>query len=70
MLEGLRRVEMNEPKVVKATLRDAVDENGADEIHVECWFEDGQKYAPIIIDGFYEELAKSIAEFLNSRSKE
>ena len=48
-----------EPKVVKATVRD-----GGETWHIECRFSDGQKYAAVEVDKPFEELADSIARFL------
>ncbi len=44
-----------EPKLVHCGLRDC-----ADEIHLECRFDDGQKFAAVIIDGQFPNLAQAI----------
>ena len=50
--------------VAFATVRDG----GDDGWHIECRFEDGQKYAPITVDHDNEPLADAIAGFLNSKT--
>ncbi|MCP4990915.1 MAG: hypothetical protein GY928_34190 [Colwellia sp.] len=55
-----------EPKVQSCTVRDVVDGNGLKEFHIECRFQDGQKFAPIVVDGQFEGLAIAIANYLNS----
>lgn len=51
----------HEPYVTSATVRDA-----GDELHIECRFSDGQKFAAVIVAVEFEGLAHSICEFLNS----
>jgi len=55
-----------EPKVKYCTVRDAINENGLDELHIECRFEDGQKFPAVVVDGEFEDLAFAIKDFLNS----
>jgi hypothetical protein len=50
--------------VVSATVRD-----GDDEWHIECRFDDGQKYAAIRVDKEQEDLADAICAFLNARAR-
>jgi len=52
---------MSEPKVISATVRD-----GEDELHIECRFDDGQKFAAVTVAAEFEELAQAICEFLNN----
>jgi hypothetical protein len=54
-----------EPTVTFCTQRIAVDKNGIDEIHLECRFSDGQKFAAVIVDSDFPELANRIETFLN-----
>jgi len=42
------------------TLREAEDSNGVEELHIECRFDDGQKYAAIRVEPECEELATFI----------
>jgi hypothetical protein len=51
----------NEPKVTYATVRDALDE-----LHIECRFNDGQKFSPVKVDNDFPELANQIANALNT----
>ncbi len=44
-----------------ATVRDTDD----GDLHIECRFRDGQKYAAVQVDGSQAELAFAIAEFLS-----
>lgn len=53
----------HENRVVYACTREALDE-----IHIECRFEDGQKYAPIIVDEDLPQLAQRIAAYLSRDS--
>lgn len=57
---------MSEPTVTFCTQRTAEDENGIEEIHLECRFSDGQKFAAVIISSDFPELANKIEAFLNS----
>jgi hypothetical protein len=47
-------------------MRDVVDEKGMEVIHLECRFPDGQKYAPIEVEGDHQLLASLITRFLNT----
>jgi len=58
--------EMKEPTVKRCTMRDAIDENDADEIHLECRMSDGQKGAFVVVDGDFPELARKLHDFLNA----
>jgi hypothetical protein len=49
-----------------ATVRLAVDDDGVSHYSIECRFADGQKYAPVTVDGDHPELAQRIVEMLNS----
>jgi hypothetical protein len=53
-----------EPRVRHATVRDAITD-GVPELHIECRFSDGQKFAAIVVDGEFKILAFQIAHFLN-----
>lgn len=55
---------MSDPKVIAATIRDADDE-----LHIECRFSDGQKFAAVTVAAEFEDLARSICEFLNRDGK-
>ncbi len=57
---------MAEATVNYCTLRDAIDSNDLEEIHIECRMSDGCKGAIVIVDADYPELAKKIADFLNN----
>lgn len=57
---------MAEPNVRFCTQRIAEDEHGIEEIHLECRFTDGQKFAAVIVDANFPELANKIEAFLNS----
>ena len=59
-----------ERRVIYATVRDAIDRDGDDVLHIECRFSDGEKSAPISIYGGdeYEFLAHDISCFLNRRT--
>jgi hypothetical protein len=48
-----------------ATLRETDDLA----IHLECWFSDGQKFAPIAVDAQFPELAHRLVEFLNASAE-
>jgi hypothetical protein len=48
-----------------ATLRETDDL----EIHLECRFSDGQKFAPIAVDAEYPELAHRLVEFINASAE-
>ena len=50
-----------EPHVTYATVRDA-----GDELHIECRFDDGQKFAAVTVDVEFPELATAIAAFLRT----
>lgn len=56
---------MPEPHVVKATIRDSETMDGFDCLDIECWFSDGQKFAPIEVDADCPKLAEKICAFLN-----
>jgi len=56
-----------EPKLVYSTIRDAIDDIGDDEYHIECRMDDGTKAALIVVDGDYPELANRINSFLNNQ---
>ncbi|AFU88354.1 hypothetical protein CcrSwift_gp036 [Caulobacter phage CcrSwift] len=56
---------MTEPRLSYCTVRIGVLPDGDIEYHLECRFEDGQKYAAVKVDGGHERLAHRIAEFLN-----
>lgn len=60
---------MSEPEIDYCTVRCATDEKGIDSFHIECRFKDGQKFAPIEVDGEFPDLADDIAKFLNERTK-
>lgn len=55
-----------EPYVKYATVREGLDEDGIIENHIECRLSDGQKFAAIIVDGSFDNLAFDIRDFLNS----
>lgn len=59
---------MVEPKLKYCGVRDALNKDGINEIHLECRFDDGQKFAAVIIEGGFENLAHFIADYLNSES--
>lgn len=52
-----------EPNVIRATVREADDE-----LHIECRFSDGQKFAAVRVDSDLPELANRIASFLSSNN--
>ena len=52
---------MSEPRVIYATTRETI----ADEIPIECRFDDGQKFAAVTVAAGFDELAESIAAFLS-----
>jgi hypothetical protein len=52
---------MSEPKVVMATVRVADDEQH----HIECRFDDGQKFVAVTVEYGFPNLAHRIAEFLS-----
>jgi hypothetical protein len=56
--------------VIYATVRDAVEPDGTEVLHIECRFANGEKSAPIVIDGVYDALADSIAKFLSDAQVE
>ena len=59
---------MDEPKVIYATVRESVDDAWDLPINdIECRFDDGQKFAAIVVDGDFPELAHSIATFLTAQ---
>lgn len=53
-----------EPNLIKVSQRDAIDE-----IHLECRFSDGQKFAAVTIDKDFPELANKIEGFLREICK-
>lgn len=53
-----------EPKLIHCTQRHCEDE-----IHLECRFEDGQKFAAVVIDIDHPEIANKIEKFLNNSHK-
>lgn len=61
-----------EPKVIYATVRDGHKMGGHGHPvfphDIECRFSDGQKFAAIEVDEQFPQLAKDIAEWLNSRA--
>lgn len=58
---GAPKTPKREPHVVYATVRD-----GDDAWHIECRFDDGQKFAAIEVDLEHEQLADRVAEALSS----
>lgn len=48
------------PRIIKATMVD-----GIDEWHIECLFENGERYVPIAVDIERSDLAELICKFLN-----
>lgn len=42
--------------------------DGEDEIHLECRFPDGQKFAAVIVAAGYESLAQFLANAINTRT--
>lgn len=59
-----------EAKIIYATIRDGGydEEWDANELHIECRFENGEKYAAVIVDGTKPELAMKICNFINLTS--
>lgn len=59
---------MSEARVIGVTIRDdGYDEEwDAEELHLECRFENGEKYAAVVVDGSKPELARIITDYLNS----
>lgn len=55
----------DEPRVIYATVRDAEDVDGIEELHIECRFDDGQKFAAVVVDGDFPHLAHALCNFLN-----
>ena len=55
-----------EPQLIFAGVRDSEDEQGFQVLEIECRFNDGQKFAAVQVDGSFPELARRIAELLNS----
>ena len=56
------------PNVTHATIRDADDE-----LHIECRFVDGQKFAAITIDkaiSYHNEIANNVCGFINVMAKQ
>lgn len=51
-----------EPRVNFATVRDCEDE-----LHVECRFWDGQKFAAVTVDRNFPQLAQDIATYLSRK---
>jgi hypothetical protein len=54
-----------EPKLLFCGVRD-----GGDFWHLECRFDDGQKFAAIQVDKDHEKLADEIAAYLNTRNRD
>lgn len=54
-----------EPQINNTTLRDCDGE-----IHIECRFDNGEKYAAVTVCGSKPELATKINNFLNKTMKE
>ena len=52
---------VSEPKVIYATVRETLD----DMIRIECRFDDGQKFAAVMVAEGFDELAHDIARFLS-----
>lgn len=57
---------MAEPKVFYATVRSSLDGDGEEAWDIECRFDDGQKWAPVQVEGRCPELAHRIANALSS----
>lgn len=55
-----------EPKFIHATVRHAYTNEGYEEWHIECRFDDGQKFPAVTVDLEFEELAHKIAKFLSN----
>lgn len=55
---------MAEPKVIYATVRASINDDGEEAWDIECRFGDGQKFAPVVVDGNYPLLAHRIANAL------
>lgn len=55
----------DEPRVMHATVREAIDADGDREWHIECRMTDGQKGAFVRVDIECEALATRICEYLN-----
>lgn len=51
---------MKEPKVTYATVRE-----GDEELHIECRFDDGQKFAAVKVEDGFDGLAHGICDWLN-----
>lgn len=61
---------MASPRVMYATIREAVCDYGGDiEFHIECRFEDGQKWSPITVSGERADLADLICATLNAEAE-
>lgn len=62
-----RQVPGAEPQVIYATVREAVHPEDPNDtiLHIECRFDDGQKFAPVTVDSDCDELAHLISAFLN-----
>ena len=58
---------IREPQLRYCTRRDAYDEHDIHSIHIECRFDDGQKFPAVIVDGEFETLAEKIENFLNNQ---
>jgi len=58
---------MTEPKVIFATVRASLGEDGEENFDIECRFDDGQKYAPVSVVGECPALAHRIAAALNTQ---
>jgi len=56
-----------EPAVIKCGIRDSIDNDGLEEIALECRFDNGQKFSAITVDSEFPELANKVSSFLNSK---
>ena len=63
-IEHVRATKEPEPSVVYATVRD-----GGEYWHIECRFDDGQKFAAVLVDIEFEALADKIARALNEADR-
>ena len=52
---------MSEPRLMMATIRDAENE-----IHIECRFSDGQKFAAVKVDPYFPQLAQALVAYMNA----
>lgn len=55
--------------MIKASIRDSFDDDGLKVQDIECWMDDGQKFAAIQVDSDYPNLARFIADALNEASR-